>query len=95
MVSFLMQILKEVLLLDHPDILMEIRERLVRVEVKIDNHNGIRERVDAVEDKAIENEARGKSNCHRIDKLEENNTWLWRTIAGAFIVAAITGVAVL
>ena len=85
--------MKEVLCLDHPDILMEIRERLVRVEVKIDNHNGIRERVDAVEDKAIENEARGKSNCHRIDKLEENNTWLWRTIVGSIVTASVAALA--
>lgn len=81
--------------MDHPDILVEIRERLVRVETKLDYHNGIRERVDAVEDKAIENESRSKSNCHRIDKLEENNTWLWRTIVGAIIAAAITAVTVL
>ena len=65
----------------------------MRVEVKIDNHNGIRERVDAVEDKAIENEARGKSNCHRIDKLEENNTWLWRTIVGSIVTAAVAAIA--
>lgn len=70
-------------------VLMDIRERLVRVETKLDNHNGIRERLDTVEDKAIENESRSKSNCHRIDKLEENNTWLWRTIVGAIICAAV------
>ena len=74
---------------------MDIRERLVRVETKLDNHNGIRERVDAVEDKAIANDSRGKSNTHRIDKLEENNTWLWRTIAGALIIAAITAMVVI
>jgi hypothetical protein len=85
---------KRVLWLDHPDILMEIRERLVRVEVKLDNHNGIRERVDSVEDRAIENDAMGKSNCKRIDKLEENNTWLWRTIVGAIIVAAVGALAI-
>ena len=45
------------------DVLMDIRERLVRVETKLDNHNGIRERLDLVEDKAIENESRSKSNC--------------------------------
>lgn len=80
--------------MDHPDILMEIRERLVRVEVKLDNHNGIRERVDAVEDRAIENEAMGKSNCKSIDKLEENSTWLWRTIVGAIIAAGVTALAI-
>ena len=77
-----------------PNLLMDIRERLVRVETKLDNHNGIRERVDAVEDRVIENEARGKSNTHRVDKLEENNTWLWRTVVGAIICAAIAALAI-
>ncbi|GAB6171984.1 hemolysin XhlA family protein [Paradesulfitobacterium aromaticivorans] len=71
------------------EVLVDIRERLVRVETKIDNQNGIREKVDAVEDKAIETEARSKSNTHRIDKLEANNTWLWRTVAGAIILAGL------
>ena len=79
--------------MEQQNLLMDIRERIVRVETKLDNHNGLRERVDVVEDRAIENESRGKSNSHRIDKLEENNTWLWRTIVGAIIgvsVAAFT-----
>jgi len=77
-----------------PNLLMDIRERLVRVETKLDNHNGIRERVDAVEDRAIENEFQGKSNTHRVNKLEENNTWLWRTVVGAIICAAIAALAI-
>lgn len=76
------------------DVLMDIRERLVRVETKLDNHNGIRERLDVVEDKAIENESRSKSNCHRIDKLEENNTWLWRTIVGAIVCATVAALTI-
>jgi len=77
-----------------PNLLMDIRERLVRVETKLDNHNGIRERVDAVEDRVIENESRGKSNTHRINKLEENNTWLWRTVVSAIIIAAVAALAI-
>jgi len=77
-------------LVEQQDVLMDIRERVVRVETKLDYHNGVRERVDAVEDKTIENEARSKSNCHRLDKFEANITWLWRTVVGAIICAAIT-----
>ena len=80
--------------MSEPNLLMDIRERLVRVETKLDNHNGIRERVDAVEDRVIENESRGKSNTHRINKLEENNTWLWRTVVGAIICAAVAALAI-
>lgn len=87
--------MKAGVLMDEQGVLMDIRERLVRVETKLDNHNGIRERVDAAEDKVIETESRSKSNTHRVDKLEENNTWLWRTIAGALIIVAITAMVVI
>ena len=72
-----------------PELLMEIRERLVRVETKLDNQNGLREKVDTLESKVTETEAWAKSNTHRIDKLEANNTWLWRTVVGAIITGAI------
>jgi hypothetical protein len=71
------------------EVLVDIRERLVRVETKIDAQNDIREKVETVEAKAIETEARSKSNTHRLDKLEANNTWLWRTVTAAIIVAGI------
>ncbi|WP_425805250.1 hemolysin XhlA family protein [Desulfitobacterium sp. Sab5] len=76
------------------EVLVDIRERLVRVETKIDAQNDIRERVDAVEDKATKTEERSKSNTHRIDKLEANNTWLWRAFAGAIIAAAVGAIVV-
>jgi hypothetical protein len=71
------------------EVLIDIRERLVRVETKLDSQNGLREKVDAMEAKLTEVEARSKSNTHRIDKLEANNQWLWRTVAGAIIAAVI------
>jgi hypothetical protein len=48
------------------DTLNDIRERLVRVETKIDSSiNG------------------------RIDKIESNQTWLWRTVIGGFVAGVI------
>lgn len=70
-------------------ILQEILQRVTRVETKIDSYNGLRDKIDTCETKITETEARSKSNTHRIDKVESNLTWLWRTIAGALIVAAI------
>lgn len=72
-----------------PELLMEIRERLVRVETKIDNFNSLASKLEVLEKCVTETESRSKSNSHRIDDIEENNKWLWRTIAGALIVAAI------
>lgn len=70
-------------------ILQEILQRVTRVETKIDSYNGLRDKIDCCETKITETEARSKSNSHRINKVESNLTWLWRTIAGALIVAAI------
>lgn len=76
------------------EVLVDIRERLVRVETKLDTSNDLRGKVDVVEDKVIEVEARGKSNTHRIDKLESNNTYIWRTIVGAIIIAGVGALAI-
>lgn len=48
-----------------------------------------------MEEKAAETESRSKSNTHRIDKFEEKNTWLWHTVVGAIIVAAVTALAII
>jgi anti-sigma-K factor RskA len=81
-------------LADPQEVLIDIRERLVRVETKLDNQNDLRDRTCNVEEKATETEARSKSNTHRIDKLEEANVWLWRTFAGAIIVAGVSAVVI-
>lgn len=74
---------------EREDVLIDIRERLVRVETKIDTQNDLRKKVDDTEMKVTEVDARSKSNTHRVNKLEENNTWLWRTTVGAIIVTFI------
>lgn len=81
-------------LADTQEVLIDIRERLVRVETKLDNQNDLRDRVGVVEEKATETESRSKSNTHRLDKLEANNTWLWRTVVAAIIAATIGGFAI-
>ena len=77
------------------EILVDIRERLARIETKQDAQNGLREKIDTIDTRSTENEARGKSNTHRINKLEESYLWLWRTIAGAIIVAGIGALMIL
>jgi Protein of unknown function (DUF1267). len=72
----------------------DIRERLVRVETKIDALNDLSKKIDDAVTKATETEQRSKSNTHRIDKLEANNTWLWRTVVGAIIVAGVGALAI-
>lgn len=81
-------------LADPQEVLIDIRERLVRVETKLDNQNDLRDRTCNVEEKATETEARSKSNTHRIDKLEEANVWLWRTVVGAIIGVGVSAAVV-
>jgi anti-sigma-K factor RskA len=71
------------------EVLIDIRERLVRIETILEPLPSLREKIDSIECRAHEADTQSKSNTHRIDKLEENNTWLWRTVAGAIIAAVI------
>jgi len=75
--------------LTEQEVLIDIRERLVRVETKLDNQNVLSKKVDALEIKASETESRSRSNTHRIDRLESNNTRLWLTVIGAIVSAGI------
>ena len=76
--------------MENQDVLIDIRERLVRVETKLDDYNQMRGRVDRLETSTTETEAKSKSNTYRITAIEENSEWLWRTFAGALIVGVIT-----
>lgn len=56
--------------------IQEIKERLVRIEILLE--------------KNTENwDEKLRVANHRIDDLEKNNTWLWRTIAGSLIGGVI------
>lgn len=68
---------------DIQTVLIEIRERLVRVETKIDDYTGLRDKAD----KAYLISSNTKD---RVDKIEDNQKWLWRSFAGAIIVAFVT-----
>jgi hypothetical protein len=71
------------------EVLIDIRERLVRVETKLDTQNEVSKKVDTHEAKLPEVDSRSKSNTHRLDKIEANVTWLWRTVVGAIIASGI------
>ncbi|CAG7647390.1 hemolysin XhlA family protein [Paenibacillus allorhizosphaerae] len=60
----------------------EILQRLTRVETRMDMMVSARD---------IANEAQqlGKSAHKRLDSLEDNQKWLWRTVASALIVGLI------
>lgn len=65
--------------MDQQDTIQDIRERLVKIEVLLENMSNATElKLENLEDKL-------KVANHRVDDLEKNNTWLWRTIGAALI----------
>ncbi|MBS5934910.1 MAG: hemolysin XhlA family protein [Clostridiales bacterium] len=69
--------------MDDKDTIQEIRERLVKIEMLLENiPKSINLQLENLEDKL-------KVANHRIEDLEKNNTWLWRTIVGAVISGSI------
>ncbi len=71
-------------------VLIEIRERVVRIETILEGQKDIRKDIEEQDKRIVETEARSKSNTHRIDRIEANLNWLWRTIAGCLIGGAIS-----
>ncbi|SCI16884.1 MULTISPECIES: hemolysin XhlA family protein [unclassified Romboutsia] len=65
------------------DTSQEVRERLIRIEVLLENINKNHE----LKNEIIEEKIKVANN--RISDLENSNTWLWRAIAGALISSVI------
>lgn len=66
----------------------EVLTRLARLETKVDDYNGIKNKVEETRAKAFSNE-------RRIDELEDKIKWLSRTIAGTIIAGGIGIIAIL
>lgn len=67
---------------DEKELLIEILQRVTAVETKVDAMTNTK-------DIAIEALQSTKSAHHRLDRMESNQTWLWRTVIGAVIAGAI------
>lgn len=62
---------------------IEVLTRLTKIETMLIDFKGI-------ETKANESYNIGVSNQKRLDDIEDNNKWLFRTCVGAFITASIS-----
>lgn len=71
-------------------VLSDIRERMVRVETKIDTMTDVRDTADEAKDTANKALESSKSAHHRLNELADNQKWLWRTVVGAVIVGVIS-----
>jgi hypothetical protein len=72
------------------DMLSDIRERVVRVETKIDSMTDVQHTAEVAKETASEALASTRSAHKRIDKIDKVNFWLGTTIIGAVITGVIT-----
>ena len=69
--------------MDEKETIYDIRERLVRIEILLEeNSKATILQITALDDKI-------KVCNHRIDDLESQSTWLWRAVVGGVIAGAI------
>lgn len=61
---------------------LEVLQRLTKIETMLEDFKG-------VESKSIQAYNMAMSNKERIDKIEDNNKWLFRTTVGAVITGLI------
>jgi hypothetical protein len=73
-------------------VLSDIRERVVRLETKIDAMTDVRETAEAAREAALEALQMARSSHKRIDEIADNQRWLWRTVVGAILAAVIAAV---
>lgn len=65
----------------------EILQRTTRVETTMESMNEKLDKAISVNETAVEALASTRSAHKRLDRIENNQTWLWRTFAGAFVLA--------
>lgn len=65
----------------------EVLQRITKVETVVDNMDEKLDRAITANETAVIAHESAKSAHHRIERIEDNLKWLWRTFAGAIILA--------
>lgn len=70
----------------------EVLDRLIVLEtlLKQQDYKGLSEKVELDHEKIIKDEQITEDHEKRITKIEDNNKWLWRTIAATLLAAALS-----
>ena len=71
------------------DMQNEILQRLTKVETMVDGMDGKLDRAIMANETAVEALSSARSAHYRLDQIEDNQKWLWRTIAAAILVAIV------
>lgn len=70
--------------------LSDIRERVVRVETKIDSMTDVRATADKAKAMAGEALHYGRTAHEQLNEIKDNQRWLWRTVIGGLLTGAIS-----
>lgn len=64
------------------ELVQDIRGRVIGIETKLDDYNGIREKLDKAYGMSL-------ANTEDIKEIKSDSKWLWRTSLGAVIAATV------
>lgn len=67
----------------------DFKERLIRIEENVRDVKNVKSDVEELKIKNASLESKANSAHKRLDTLENNQTWLWRTVVGAIILGGI------
>lgn len=73
---------------------IEVLERLTAIEttLKQQDYKAINEKISSLDKQVVEIDNKTNNNGTRLDKIEDNTKWLWRTITGSIITIVIGAV---
>ena len=64
------------------EILLEIRDRVVRIETKMEDYKEVKDTADAAYNMSC-------TNKDDIEDMKDGQKWLWRTVGGSIIAAIV------
>ncbi|WP_245864471.1 hemolysin XhlA family protein [Paenibacillus donghaensis] len=76
------------------DKLVEIQIQLARIEKTLEAVPALTTAIETTRDLAREAMQSTKSAHHRLDRIEDGQRWLWRTIGGAIITVIVGAIVV-
>ena len=72
--------------MDNKSFEIQVLERLTAIEttLKQQDYKAINEKLNQTENRSVNNET-------RLNKIEDNNKWLWRTVVG-YLITTVVGI---
>lgn len=77
--------------MDDKQFQIKVLERLTAIETTLKqiDYKSISEKINEEDKKIVLLEDKTKDNEKRINKIEDNGRWLWRTVAGSIVLALL------